>query len=398
MKELDNGDRSKHGYNAKDSLEQIIKECLADGYITGYEKGYRCGYKSYDNNQFFSNFLITFKDNKQWIINITTTLRDRVKMQQWDCYHIKSINKLIDKSILTYPDDLKYEELQRFKSYRLKILNHIHYSAIDDVVGQRELYELIQNYGINDLSIGKKKDFIGNKFESTIASILSNRENFEKWIHNDRVKVGVQYNTFEKIVSYLNLDKNVIIGIKATADKKIIGTLATSGKPKTDVIVFVYYDDPKRPERDVETFTFSCKKTNKKTVSVHQYNADAFADALNPDDIELRRLLKEFQVNCNLSGFGEENIKLFTQKLKPYVKRLTKWALGGYGGKNLSQLQLADYIIISDDSDIYLHTLDEYVDALLKPENVLNFGTPFRWTFASGRKGIDIQLQCKILK
>ena len=92
------------------------------------------------------------------------------------------------------------DELEAFQAYRLKILNHVHYSAIDDVVGQTELYELIQAYATKDLSNGQKKDLIGNDFEATIASILSNRENYEKWVSGDRVKVGVQYNYFEKIV------------------------------------------------------------------------------------------------------------------------------------------------------------------------------------------------------
>lgn len=395
MAELDNGDRAQHGYNAKDSLEQIIKDCLSKAYIKDYEKGYRCGYVDYDDSQFFCNFLITFTDDSKWIINITTFLRDRVKMQQWDCYHIKKIDKAITKSILTYPDDIKLDELDAFQAYRLKILNHVHYSAIDDVVCQRELYELIQDYGTRNLSNGQKKDLIGNDFETTIASILSNRENFEKWISNDRIKVGVQYNFFEKIVDFFKLDKNKIKGIKATSDKNIIGNLESSGMPKTDVIVYVYYKDE---NKDIEHFTISCKKTNEKAVSVHQYNADAFADVLNPEDKELRNLLNKFQVYGNLRDFGENNKELLTQALKPYMKKLIRWVLGGFGGKNKTELQLANYILISDDSNIFIHTIDEYTDELLKPENVAHFGTPFGWTYASGRKGKDIQLKCKIIK
>ena len=165
--------------------------------------------------------------------------------------------------------------------------------------------------------------------------------------------------------------------------------------PKTDVIVYVYYKDS---TRDVEHFTISCKKTNEKAVSVHQYNADAFADALNPDDSELRRLLNEFQVYGNLRDFGEDNKVLLTKALQPYMKNLVRWVLGGFGGKNQTELQLAKYILISDDSDIYLHTIDDYTNELLKPENIAHFGTPFGWTYASGRKGKDIQLKCKIIK
>lgn len=395
MPELDNSDRAQHGYNAKDSLEQIIKDCLSKSYIKEYEKGYRCGYADYDNSQFFCNFLITFQDDVKWIINITTSLRDRVKMQQWDCYHIKKIVPSIDKSILTYPDDIKIDELDAFQAYRLKIINHVHYSAIDDVVGQRELYEMIQNYATKELSSGKRKDLIGNAFESTIASVLSNRENFEKWVTGNRVKVGVQYSDFEKIVNFFNLNKEEIKGIEATADKDIIGNLESSGMPKTDVIVYVYFKDP---NKDIKHFTISCKKTNEKAVSVHQYNADAFADALNPNDSNLRILLNAFQKYGNLRDFGEDNKALLTESLKPYMKKLVRWVLGGFGGKNRTDLQLANYILISDDKDIFIHTIDEYTEELLKPENIVHFGSPFGWTYASGRKGKDIQLKCKIIK
>ena len=57
-----------------------------------------------------------------------------------------------------------------------------------------------------------------------------------------------------------------------------------------------------------------------------------------------------------------------------------------------------DAILISDEKDIYIHTLEEYTSMLLKKENESHFGTPFQWTFASGRKGKDIQLKCKIIK
>nr|MCR5762671.1 MspI family type II restriction endonuclease [Treponema sp.] len=312
-----------------------------------------------------------------------------------DCYHIKKIDKSIEKSILTYPDDIKVEELMAFHTYKLKIINHIHYSAIDDVVGQRELYELIQAYAIKDLSVGKRKDLIGNDFESSIANILNNRENFEKWTTGDEVKVGVQYHYFEKIVNFFGLKKNEVIGIEATSDKNVIGSLESSGMPKTDVIVYVYYNDS---ERDVRHFTISCKKTNEKAVSVHQYIAEAFVDVLNSEDRNLKVLLREFQKYGNLRDFGEENKELLTMALKPYMRKLVRWVLGGFGGKNKTELQLANYILISDDKDIFIHTIDEYTEELLKPENIVHFGTPFSWTYASGRKGKDIQLKCKIIK
>ena len=92
------------------------------------------------------------------------------------------------------------------------------------------------------------------------------------------------------------------------------------------------------------------------------------------------------------------SIGAMKNELKPYLEKLIRWVIGGYGGKVQNQLQIADYILISDEKDIYIHTLEEYTSMLLKKENESHFGTPFQWTFASGRKGKDIQLKCKIIK
>lgn len=113
---------------------------------------------------------------------------------------------------------------------------------------------------------------------------------------------------------------------------------------------------------------------------------------------KLRTLLQKLQENGNLRDFGDENSLALRSELKPHLEKLVRWVIGGYGGKVQNQLQLADYILISDEKDIFIHTLEEYTQMLLKPENVSHFGTPFQWTFASGIKGKDIQLKCKILK
>ena len=203
----------------------------------------------------------------------------------------------------------------------------------------------------------------------------------------------MNYYFFEKILICFNLDKNSVVKINATSDKTIIGKLQTSGSPKTDVIVSVYLDNGLE-----KYFTISCKKTNAKSVSVHQYTAETFADVLDSQKKNLRKLLQQFQENGNLRDFGDENSVAMKNELKPYLEKLIRWVIGGYGGKVQNQLQIADYILISDEKDIYIHTLEEYTSMLLKKENESHFGTPFQWTFASGRKGKDIQLKCKIIK
>ncbi len=396
MAQFSNSDKQEHGQNAKNSLESILLECKKYSYIKEIIKEYRCGFKEYDESQFYCNFLIIFDDDTKWIIKVTTSFRtDRIKGNQWDSFNIKEIDPSISKSVLVYPDELPQNEKDKFIAHKFKIVNHMHFSAIDDIVAQKELFELIEDYATKNLSVGQKKDKAGNNFEAYIANVLCNGSNLSKWKTNDPKLVGMHFNFFEKIVNCFGLDKDEVVSIKATADKKIIGTLATSGNPKTDVLVEVFLENAKT---DSKSFTISCKKSNAKSVSVHQYSADAFAEVLDSSNDKLRDLLCKFQKVGNLRDFGNENSDSLKKELKPYLEKLVRWVIGGYGGKVQNTRQQADYIIISDEDDIYIHTLEEYTEILLKPENESHFGTPFQWTFASGRKGKDIQLKCKILK
>ena len=394
MPQFSNSDKQEHGKNAKSALESILLECKNYAYIKEIIKDYRCGYAEYDNAQFYCNFVIVFQDDTKWIVNITTSFRsDRLKGNQWDTYNIKEIDPSISKSVLVYPDDLSQDDKDDFLLYKFKIINKKHFSAIDDIVGQQELFELIENYANKNLSVGVKKDLQGNNFESYISTVLSNEKNLEKWKTLNPKLVGIHYDFFEKILFCFNLDKTTVSKINATSDKKVIGNLKTSGSPKTDIIVTVILENGTEKH-----FTISCKKTNAKSVSVHQYTSDAFADVLDSENEKLRTLLQKFQENGNLRDFGDENSIALRNELKPHLEKLVRWVIGGYGGKVQNQLQIADYILISDETGIYIHTLEEYTKMLLKPENVSHFGTPFQWTFASGRKGKDIQLKCKILK
>lgn len=394
MKQFSNSDKQEHGQNAKNVLEAILLECKNYAYIKKIIKDYRCGYYKYDNTQFYCNFVIVFRNNEKWIVNITTSFRsDRVKGNQWDSYNIKQIDSSISKSVLVYPDGLPQDEKDNFIAHNLKILNKIHYSAIDTIVSQSELFEMIENFANGHLSVGVKKDIQGNNFELYIANILSNGENFKKWVTADPKIVGMYYDVYEKILRCFKFDKRKVSKITATADKTIIGTLLTSGSPKTDIIVTIFGQNDER-----KFFTISCKKTSAKSVSVHQYSADAFADVLDKSNAQLRSLLQKFQKVGNLRDFGHDNAKALKKELQPHLKKLVQWVIGGYGGCVRSQCQLADYILISDEKDIHIHTVESYTTMLLKPENESHFGTPFQWTFASGRKGKDIQLKCKILK
>lgn len=392
-----NSDKFKHGKSAQDSLAIILKRCVDEGYIVQFISEYRIGKEGFSNvRQFYAPFLVVFEDESKWALFTTTSMRtDRIKGQQWDAINLKEIDPLITRVYLIYPDGVSEDIKKEFVRQNNKYVNKDEYSLIDAIVSQNEISDMIEAYAIQNKTSGEIKDIQGNSFESRVANILSQKENLDKWKNSDATIVGVHFDIFKNIVECFELDCEATESIRATADKKEIGRLPSGGNPKTDVLVSVLYTDG-----TVDYYTISCKRSSNKSVSVHQYNAETFANVLDKENDSLRRLLKYFQSVGNLRDFGEENQKKLTNELTPYVEKLSLWALGGQGGDGNPDTQNADYILTYDNNSgkTSIQRIEKYVQHLLKENSSGHFGTPFSWTYPSKRKGKDIQLKCKILK
>lgn len=391
-----NADKQQHGQSAKDSLENILKRCVDIGYLKCLYGNFRTGKEGYANKtQFYAPFLIEFMDDTKWALFTTTSMRtDRIKGQQWDALNLKEIDNNIKAVYLVYPDGISKSEKAEFIRQNYKYSNFDEYSAIDAIVSQDKIYNMIELYAIKDLSTGQIKDIQGNNFENRIVAMLNYSQNLSKWKNNIETIEGMHYDIFENIVDCFELDALHIESIFATCDKKVIGKLPSGGNPKTDIVVTVEKDDGSR-----EKFTISCKRSSNKCVSVHQYTADAFADVLDCENTRLRHLLKLFQASGSLSSFGSENGDALTKELEPYIEKLSLWVLGGQGGDGNPEIQCADYILTYDnnDSSASIHRIQYYCERLISSISG-NFGTPFYWTYPSKRRGESIQLKCKILK
>lgn len=392
-----NADKARHGKSAQDSLANILKRCIDSGYLVQVEAEYRIGKEGYGNDkQFYAPFLILFEDESKWALFTTTSMRtDRIKGQQWDAINLKQIDPRITQAFLIYPDgvpsNVKKEFLRQAKKYKDKE----EYSVIDAIVSQDEISNLIEAYAIRNKNAGQTKDIQGNNFENRVADILSFPPNLAKWKNNDATIEGMHFDMFRNIVDCFGLDKAAIEQIQATSDKKQIGRLPSGGNPKTDVLVTVtFHKEPKKH------FTISCKRSSDKRVSVHQYNADTFADVLDKDNAQLRRLLRYFQKCGNLRDFGQENQSELTKALASYVEKLSLWVLGGQGGDGNPKTQNAEFILTYDnnDSSSSIKRVEQYCQHLMEEGVDGHFGTPFSWTYPSKRKGKDIQLKCKIIK
>lgn len=392
-----NADKQQHGQSAQNSLESILKRCVDIGYLKQVFGNYRIGKDGYSNtSQFYTPFLIQFFDDTKWALFTTTSMRtDRIKGQQWDAINLKEIDPTITQVYLVYPDGISEDGKAEFVRQNNKYINKDEYSAIDGVASQDQISNLIESYAIQDKTIGQIKDIQGNSFEKRIASILAYEENFIKWKTDAATLEGMHFDIFKTIIDCFGLDKNTTIEIQATFDKKIIGRLPSGGNPKTDVLVTV-----KNTDNSTVNYTISCKRSSDKSVSVHQYTADTFADVLDKDNPQLRRLLNYFQQCGSLSSFGEENCIELTETLQPYVEKLSLWVLGGEGGDGDPDTQCADYILTYDNNDgsSSIHRIQQYYEQLLNAGISGSFGTLFSWTYPSKRRGESIQLKCKILK
>lgn len=374
--ELNNGEKSKHGINLQNSLEDTPVQLKYKNYIKDYKKVYKIGQQGYANTtQFYAPFHISFLNNEEWILFTTTSLRtNRVKGQQWDTYNIKNINKNIVKALLIYPDGISEKEEKEFQKQQSKYKNKKEVSYIDDIMSHEQFYSLIESIALSTLTVGKQKDIQGKNFEMRVADILSDENNLIRWNKGSGVIDGRHYPIFETILNSFGLIKGSINKIHATTSKEKIGILPSKGNPKTDVLVTITLVSGENIIK-----TISCKKTNAKSVSVHEYSAESFSDILNSSNSKLKNLLISFQNTPSLRDFGQENTRLLTEELEPYNKKLSEWVLGGIHGIGNKDIQWATHILTynNNDNSVSCKTINEYINRLTEQGIKGHFGTFF---------------------
>ena len=387
-----NADKRKRGKSLQRVLKYMVELCKELNYIEDYETDYKKGMPGYsDNNQFKAPYIIRFNDGTEWIIFTTTSLRDRIKENYWDALNLKQLNNNITESYLVYPDSLPSEDKQPFVSKNNKIQNNGEFSPLNAIISQDSFFNRIEAYALRALTPSQQRDRIGNNFEHRIASILSNPCNFEKWKNDDSVLEGLHYHIFTSIVSTFGLDNTLVKSITSTCDKSVIGYLPNGGPVKTDVLTTVTYEDD-----SIEYFTISCKRSSNSSVSVHQRPADIYADVLDPTNVELRRVLNEFQRFGNKRDMNPVDADILKNELQPLILPLCKWAIGGIGGEGNPSTQWANYIIIYDNNDesIHIHTVNDFCQHLSQ-DCTRAFDTPFSWSY-QGTRGENIQLSCPL--
>lgn len=387
MPSADNREKVMHGLGMKRSLSSAIEELELSGAVIQRVSRPAYGYLDMCQTQFKATEELTFADGSKAIVYTTNSIRsDRVKEQQWDAYNIKRIDRTINYAWLVVPDD---EALLAGQSVRRNITSGDYFTAIDDILTIQMFYDEVFSRFSETINAGAMHDIAGNSFEETFESILSDRDNLERF-NGDTSCVGYRFDVFRSIMEKVGIKPLDVFSITATRD---IPRLPTGGKAKTDVAASLQLTNG-----DTRLVTFSLKNTSASAVSVHEYDANAFSTVLDPSNSELRRLLYSFQNAGSASGMPTDDQARLTAILRPLRMKLDLWVLGGIGTPNSSRLQTVDYLVVKHktDNSIDVHELQEYCSAMeQKNDGSSGFGTIFSWTYPSKRRGKAIQLKGK---
>ena len=386
----ENINKSLHGAKGIEALDNMVNTLQELGYIKIVKKNYSIADPDFGEAQFKFQYLIEFRDKEQWILQHTTSIRDRINCQQWHSENIKRLNPHVKKAYVVVPDGLSEAEWRKVLNYHNKIASRSIYSALDGIFPLGTAYYMIEQKAASLLPDGTAHAKLGLGFEDKLAGVLDDKQNFEKWKYNATTSTGYLYPLYLDVLKILGLKKEEVIALKATSD---IPKLPSGGQPKTDVLLYA------ETAQGIRNYTFSCKRSNSSWVSVHEYTADAFARVLNPDDIHLKELLYEFQQAGGSKAMGVQKSEEFEECIKKYSDVLSRWVIGGAGGEGDRDTQWAEYIItFNENQNTYsIHTVEGYIEECKRQDVKGQFGTLFKWTYPSKGKGKRIQLKGKIL-
>lgn len=390
----DNANKSTRGRNAKNALNDMLKNLCEQKYIKSIEKYDEWSHGEEGGYHLYAPFIIRLFNDEKWVLYTTTSYRsDRVKGDHWNSLLMKKYTD-VDRCYLIIADSSDSKTADDIKSANIELDKSKGFDdtldELDAAMSISELHDMIEGMYSSCTVHGIRENMLGNNFEERIVHLLNNQGNLDSW-NGDKLAIGMETSYFNLILNKWGCKKP----IKTIYATNSIEALPSRGKPKTDVKTTVVYPDGTR-----QVFTVSCKNTKSNFVSVHQYKAEDFIKALNITDESLKRHLRQFQECGSVSGehgMGVEAAAEMEQELIPYVDRLCRWVITGEYGNYSTRDQIAQYIIVYNENEaiIRIYTAAEYI-AQLKNKSKGQFGTPFKWTYASKSRGKNIQLKMQV--
>lgn len=391
----DNQIKNESGKQAKILVSEMLNNLKNElGINIKTEEGYSIGYPNQEK-QFKMDFLVQFTDfdNEQWLIKSTNSIRERIYGTEFFAQNIRLIEEKVKNIYVVVPDSISSAEMNKKRNYSVKINSTTYTSFLTDVLTVNELRQKIVEKAAQNIPQGLRANILGNDAEISIVNLLNNLKNKELWNDYQNTQQTVKsstYNIYKEILKKLDLQEGFdkILEVTATDD---IPLLSNRGKPKTDVSVTI-----KTNTREFIR-NISIKNTHKKTVTIHEGSASDLISALKLSESDpLSQSLMDFQKvgsKKNLIVEHPNSDKILEKNLKLHNRKLIEFFIFGLNSPLVNnKIQIADLIIFTNKfavwnrEDYIKHYIEEYSEKG-------QFGTPFKWTYPSKKRGQKIQIK-----
>lgn len=341
------------------------------------------------------DYAITFNDfdNETWLVKPTSSIRtDRIYGNEFFAQNIKLVDKNVTKIFVVVPDSITEKEIKNKNDYSNKIHSETYVSFLDDVLTFSELKDFVLNHASENLSQGISANILGNNAEDSIVDLLTDKNNILLWNNHAKYSQTIKsstYNWFSQILKVSGVsEQDTVLDIVATNS---IPKLSNRGYPKTDVSFTI------TTEQKEITKNISVKNTSADTVTVHEGAVDDIILALNlGSSSSLANSLKEFQAYGSAKGLKENNevaYNILVDEIHKYNKELVNFFMFGVNSPLVNNsIQVADIMLYTKNFEVILRDL--YVDEYIKKYSSKGqFGTPFKWTYPSKKRGQKVQIK-----
>lgn len=424
-REANNTEKVMSGRKTKKTLTQLIKQIISPFPTIHFKENAKYGEKGKDPKQFNISHQIEFtKQNLYWLIDVTSSYKqDRVKGKQFLMEHTKSIllNRGIDSlAYFIVPDNCSSETLKGIKSLNQHIEKKDKVNFFDGAMTMSQFSNFLEQRVTNPLKQGKKSNVLGNYSEKRLTDAFNNPNNIKLWNNpHDYLTKSPDYSLFATVLDKLcpNISQiaecKAYTGSRATSNKDAISDELTTvrdannkphGKPKTDVLVII---KPQDSNHTVQlAISVKLPSNVKGKVAVHQGHMEQLisdlhsslpADSIFREDNmfqQLKKALLNFQAEGSLKNMDADS-KAF---LNAHLSQLNRWLIDyfifGINNSLFNTRQRANALLIfnPETGTCKIETVEEVEKSMLSDKKA-TFGTPFSWTYPSGKRGKEFQVK-----
>ncbi|ASB68679.1 MspI family type II restriction endonuclease [Bacillus subtilis] len=387
--------KNESGKQAKILVSEMLNNLKNElGINIEIEEGYSIGYPNQEK-QFKMDFLVQFTDfdNEQWLIKSTNSIRERIYGTEFFAQNIRLIDEKVKNIYVVVPDSISSAEMKKKRNYSVKINGTTYTSFLTDVLTVNELRQKIVEKASQNIAQGLRANVLGNDAETSIVNLLNDLKNKALWNDYQNAQQTIKsstYKIYKEILEKIDLKEGFdkILEVTATND---IPLLSNRGKPKTDVSVTIK-TNTKELIRNI-----SIKNTREKTVTIHEGSVSDLISALKLSESDpLSQALIHFEkVGSKKKLIAEHpnSDKILEENLKLYNRELIEFFIFGLHSPLVNdKIQMVDLIIFTNKFAVW--NRDDYIKHYIEEYSGKGqFGTPFKWTYPSKKRGQKIQIK-----